>query len=125
MAEAINGIKVPFVPIVKQDSHPVDRLSRTSDSFKSIFNKELEKIKFSSHAAKRLELRNIQLDDADLLKLEDAVNRAEAKGSVDSLVLMHDTAFIVNIPNKTVVTAMPVHDESENIFTNIDSVVLT
>ena len=125
MAEAINGIKVPFVPIVKQDSHPVDRLSRTSDSFKSIFSQELEKIRFSSHATKRLELRNIHLDEADLLKLEDAVNRAEAKGSVDSLVLMQDTAFIVNIPNKTVVTAMPVNDESENIFTNIDSVVLT
>jgi hypothetical protein len=37
--------------------------------------------------------------------------------------MVKDTAFIVNIPNRTVVTAMPVNDSSENVFTNIDSVV--
>ena len=42
-----------------------------------------------------------------------------------SLVLMDKTAFIVNVPNKTVVTAMQVDESNENIFTNIDSVVFT
>ena len=45
------------------------------------------------------------------------------KGSKDSLVMVDDTALIVNIPNKTVVTAMQVKGENENVFTNIDSVV--
>ena len=47
------------------------------------------------------------------------------KGSRDSLVMMNDTAFVVNVPNKTVVTTMQVNNENENIFTNIDSVVFT
>jgi len=37
---------------------------------------------------------------------------------VDSL------AFIVNIPNQTVVTAMDQMDAKDNIFTNIDGAVI-
>ena len=37
--------------------------------------------------------------------------------------MMDKTAFIVNIPNKTVVTAIDVAGSDENVFTNIDSVV--
>ena len=58
-------------------------------------------------------------------KIQNAIEKAEAKGSKDALVLMNDTALIVNIPNKTVVTAIQVEQQNENIFTNIDSVVLT
>jgi flagellar operon protein len=56
-------------------------------------------------------------------KINTAVERAELKGSKDSLVMMNSTAFIVNIPNKTVITAMSIADSKENVFTNIDSVV--
>ncbi len=56
-------------------------------------------------------------------KINDAVQKAEAKGSKDSLVMMNNTAFLVNIPNKTVITAMSLANASENVFTNIDSVV--
>jgi flagellar operon protein len=119
----INGIKVPFIPIT---SEPAFQKTANSDStgFESIFQEELEKIKFSSHALKRLETRNIRLGEEELNKIQSAVNKAEQKGSKDSLVLMDNTAFIVNIPNRTVVTAMPVQDGSDNVFTNIDSVVL-
>ena len=41
-----------------------------------------------------------------------------------SLVLFPDAEFIVNIPNRTVVTAMDGENIRENIFTNIDSTVL-
>lgn len=124
MAE-INGINVPFVPIVGGN----ERVQRTSDpvksSFDSIFQEELEKIKFSNHALKRLESRNIQLSENELAKIQTAVEKAESKGAKDSLVMMDSTAFIVNIPNRTVVTAMEVSDTNENVFTNIDSVVFT
>ena len=72
---------------------------------------------------KRLETRNIQLSENEINKIQDAVEKAESKGSKDSLVMMNDTAFIVNIPNRTVVTALPVGESNENVFTNIDSVV--
>ena len=123
MAE-INGISVPFVPIIGNEESSARNVSRESvNRFDAIFKEELEKVKFSNHALKRLESRNIQLSDDELTKIQSAVEKAEAKGSRDSLVMMDKTAFIVNIPNKTVVTAIEVANSSENVFTNIDSVV--
>lgn len=124
MAE-INGVRVPFIPIVSNDEVQKSRVKTGPSGFDSIFKEELEKVKFSSHATKRLEARNIHLTETELGKLQNAVERAEQKGAKDSLVMMDKTAFIVNVPNKTVVTAMQVEEGSENIFTNIDSVVFT
>ena len=118
----INGISVPFIPIGDYNgTNP--KIKGSKDSFESIFQKELEKVKFSSHALKRLEERNIELSEAEMTKINTAIERAELKGSKDSLVMMDQTAFIVNIPNKTVITAMPIAESKENVFTNIDSVV--
>lgn len=123
MAE-INGVSVPFIPIVGNNEFAPKKIGREAESsFDAIFKEELEKVKFSNHALKRLEARNIQLSDNDLSRIQNAVDKAEAKGSKDSLVMMDKTAFIVNIPNKTVVTAMEVAESNENVFTNIDSVV--
>ncbi|MFZ1280305.1 MAG: TIGR02530 family flagellar biosynthesis protein [Ignavibacteriaceae bacterium] len=118
----INGISVPFIPIGDYNG-TAPRIKGSKDSFEAIFQKELEKVKFSSHALKRLEERNIELSDDEMNKINTAVERAELKGSKDSLVMMDQTAFIVNIPNKTVITAMPIAESKENVFTNIDSVV--
>ena len=123
MAE-INGISVPFIPIVGNEEIVTRRTGRESaNQFDAIFKEELEKIKFSNHAMKRLESRNIQLSETELGKIQDAVSKAESKGSKDSLIMMDKTAFIVNIPNKTVVTAIEVANSNESVFTNIDSVV--
>ncbi|MBA4252183.1 MAG: flagellar protein [Chlorobiaceae bacterium] len=122
MAEIINGISVPFKPIVNNDFAPsVNR--KSTEVFSDIFKSELDKIKFSAHALKRLESRNIQMDDLTMDKLTSAVEKAEAKGAKDSLVMLDDTAFIVNIANRTVVTTMPVKENDDKVFTNIDSVV--
>ncbi len=124
MAE-INGIKVPFKPIVTDNTMPGRSMPGISKSFESVFQQELEKLKFSNHAQKRLESRNIKFSEGEMNKIYAAVEKAKAKGSKDSLVLMNDTALIINIPNKTVVTAMPVENNDENVFTNIDSVVIS
>jgi len=118
----INGIQVPFLPINNFEGNRVHNRG-SSESFESIFQQELEKIKFSHHAVKRLEERQIKLSDEDLTKINEAVEKAEQKGSRDSLVMMNSTAFIVNIPNRTIVTALPIESSNENVFTNIDSVV--
>jgi len=118
----INGISVPFIPIGDYNG-TAPKIKGSKDSFETIFQKELEKVKFSSHALKRLEERNIELSDAEMNKINTAIERAELKGSKDSLVMMDQTAFIVNIPNKTVITALPIAESKENVFTNIDSVV--
>ncbi len=123
MAE-VNGISVPFIPIVGNNEISQQKIGReATSSFDAIFKEELEKVKFSNHALKRLESRNIQLSDDEITKIQNAVDKAESKGSKDSLVMMDKTAFIVNVPNRTVVTAIEVANSNESVFTNIDSVV--
>ena len=81
-------------------------------------------LKFSKHAVNRLTDRNINLTDAQNLRLENGVKQASEKGIRESLVLVDSLAFIVNVPNKTVVTAMEQTEANSNIFTNIDGAVI-
>ena len=68
--------------------------------------------------------RQIAMTPALMNKLESAVNGIAAKGGRDSLILTKSGAFIVNVPNRTIVTAMDGAQLKENIFTNIDSAVI-
>lgn len=81
-------------------------------------------LKISKHAAKRLDLRQIELSAGAREKLKGAVDTLEKKGAKDSLVLMGELAFIVNVPSKTVVTAISKEQMNEHVFTNIDSTIL-
>ncbi len=81
-------------------------------------------ITFSQHAQTRLKSRGIDLSTADLDKIEQATQTAEAKGSRDSLILMNNLGLIVNIKNRTVLTAVDAQNMKDNIFTNIDSTVI-
>lgn len=81
-------------------------------------------VKFSNHAVERMMSRGIKFSPEDVARLGDAVSRAAAKGSKDTLVLMNDSALIVNVKNKTVVTVMDKNALKENVFTNIDSTIV-
>lgn len=81
-------------------------------------------LKFSNHAIERMQTRGISFDPQDLQRLESAVAKAAAKGSKDSLILMNDSALIVSVKNKTVVTVMDKNALKENVFTNIDSTIV-
>ncbi len=85
---------------------------------------EMMPLKFSKHAANRLADRNIELTNEQMDRLAMGTQKAGVKGIKDSLVMIDDLAFIVNIPNKTVVTAIDQTQADENIFTNIDGAVI-
>ena len=85
---------------------------------------ESDEIKFSKHAELRLQSRNISLTQAQKDKMKEAVAKAESKGVKDSLVLMDNLAFVVNVKNKTVITAANSNELKENVFTNIDGAVI-
>lgn len=87
-------------------------------------NQRSSELKFSKHASMRLEERNISLTEEQNARLEDGVAKAGEKGIKESLVMMDSLAFIVNVPNKTVVTAMDQVETQNNIFTNIDGAVI-
>lgn len=85
---------------------------------------QLDGVKFSNHAVERMMSRGISFNPTDLQRLNDAVGKAAAKGSKDTLVLMNDSALIVSVKNKTVVTVMDKNALKENVFTNIDSTIV-
>jgi len=108
----------------------VKNQSQSTDiSFEQILKQTLgetdsSQVKFSKHAMNRLSERNITLTDNQSQRLENGVKQANEKGIKDSLVLVDSLAFIVNVPNKTVVTAMDQTETESNIFTNIDGAVI-
>ena len=75
----------------------------------------------SAHAAERIEQRGIPLTDADRASITDAFRRLDEKGANDALLLRPDAAFVVNVPNRTVVTALGQSDLQDRVFTGIDS----
>lgn len=81
-------------------------------------------LKFSKHALGRLNDRNIELSEGQLERLNEGAQRAGQKGIRDSLVIVDELAFIVNVPNQTVVTAMDSTETSNNVFTNINGAVI-
>ncbi len=101
---------------------------KSNVSFEEILKeKQIESstgLRFSKHASMRLCDRDIVLSDAQSKRLADGVVAAERKGVNDSLVMVDDYAFIVNVPNKTVVTAMDKTETNNNVFTNIDGAVI-
>lgn len=103
-----------------------------SDTHNSEFKKLLEtkltpaanpqhEVKLSNHAAKRLEQRNLEIDSHELLKIKDAIEKLRTKGGRDSLVVTDKAAYIVDVSNSTIVTAVDKTKMSENVFTKIDS----
>jgi flagellar operon protein len=83
-----------------------------------------DQLKVSGHAKTRLESRNIDLDASQWNRVLDGVNRAAAKGSKESLVMVDDAALVVSVKNRTVITAVDKASLKDNVFTNIDSAVI-
>ena len=105
----------------KSDTHSIESFNRLlEDKLKAVDSE----IKFSIHAKKRLDQRGISLDTKEMNKLNEAVNKAAEKGVKDSLILMKDLAFVVNIPNKTIITTVDDSSMKEHIFTNIDGAII-
>lgn len=100
--------------------------SSTNESFSKILKDKCQEnsILFSKHATERIEQRNIDIDENISAKLTEAVEQAKTKGLKNILVMIDSAAFIVNTPNKKVITAVNNDELKENIFTNIDGAVI-
>ena len=90
--------------------------------YEDVNNKEA--LTFSKHANERLESRNISLSNEQLERLNKGVSQAKEKSINESLVMMDNLAFIVNVKNNTVITAMEQETKDSNVFTNIDGAVI-
>ena len=119
---------IPVKPVDGQKpGQKIQPAEKKQTSFSDILKEktqEIGSVKLSAHAASNLEKRRINLSPRDMMNINDAVKKAEAKGSKDSLLLMNDLALIVSIKNKTVVTAIDRDHLKDNIFTKIDSAII-
>lgn len=130
----MNSIKNQFTSIEQVTSQYLQTNHRTASSesnlsFEEILQQkqkasETSQLKFSKHALSRLSDRNINLSEEQKERLEEGTLKAEEKGIKESLVLVDGLAFIVNVKNQTVVTAMDQTETNENVFTNIDGAVI-
>lgn len=112
---------------VERPQQPKPAAGQTVNSpFAQVLDQKLpaQGVKFSQHAQERLRARNIIFSAADLANLEGAVTSVAQKGGKESLVMMGDSALVVSVKNRTVVTALDKSQMRGNVFTNIDSAVI-
>ncbi|KUG03596.1 putative flagellar hook associated protein [hydrocarbon metagenome] len=125
----MNKVIFPYQPVQPIGTERTKDSTRAAGNdglnFKQILDKQISpELKFSKHAQQRLKSRNIQLNEQDLQKLQEAVGKAREKGAKDSLILMDKLALVVSIRNNTVITAVDEDNVQDNVFTNIDSAVI-
>ncbi|MGM0880874.1 MAG: TIGR02530 family flagellar biosynthesis protein [Bacillota bacterium] len=99
-------------------------VSRTPQSTEFRDMLDAKVLKFSHHAELRMQQRGIHLQPESLTKIMNAVEEAATKGAQDSLIVFRDIAMIVNVPSRTVVTAMDGGQMRSNVFTQIDSAII-
>lgn len=134
----INSFLIPNVssiPSENQKAEQANTLKKGETSeFKGLMDRELlqpqispkdvgPEIKVSTHATKRLQERNIELDGNEYMKLKEAMGKLRAKGGHDSLVITDKAAYVVDVDKNTVVTAVDKNNMNENVFTKIDSTI--
>ncbi len=125
----INNYQRPMnlIEIAGRTGQANSRTEAGSPSFKEMFSKELaaaREVNFSKHAHDRLFSRGIELDEAKLNKLADAIDKAESKASKETLVLDDEAAYVVSVSNRTVVTVFDRDNLQDGIVTSIDSAVI-
>lgn len=101
--------------------------NKTNDtvSFKNIFNELKSKdegFTVSKHAA--LRLNEINFNEEDMKRIEEGFEIAKDKNSKNTVMLYKDVALIASVENKTLITAVDKERAKDNIFTNVDSVVI-
>lgn len=79
-------------------------------------------VTFSKHAASRLEQRNIRLSASSLERLNEGVRIAREKGMNDTLIIVDDSAFVVNAGSNKVITSLS--QLRGRAITNIDGTVI-
>ncbi len=122
-----DSMKIGHLFPIKSAPLQLDRHSKTqpghlSTEFRDLLESKV--LKFSHHAEMRMEQRGIKLQPESLSQIMHAVEEAASKGAKDSLIVYRDIAMIVNVPSRTVVTAMDGQQMKSNIFTQIDSAVI-
>ncbi len=122
----MNKMRIESGNSTVRPSVPLQKPLSSQKSFSSLLKEKIEEkseIKFSKHAEMRLKMRSINLSESQKAKIASALDKAREKGIRDSLIIVDNMAFIANVKNRTIVTAVQNGELEENVFTNIDGAV--
>jgi flagellar operon protein len=126
----IERISTQLAVTTQQGAEQVKQSDPSSETaFGTLFQKELDRqeqplnVAFSKHAQARVEERGIEITPDLMDQLRGGLIRAQAKGATNILAMDTQNAFIINVPNAKVITALTQAEMKENIFTNIDGAV--
>lgn len=133
MSKEVNNLLIPNVSKVggsKPAKVDKNKLGIGQESeFKDLLSKQIEHtqkehgVRLSTHAAKRLSERSLDMDGGEFFKIKNAMTKLRDKGSQDSLVITGKAAYIVDVKNNTIVTAIDKNKMADNVFTKIDSTI--
>lgn len=125
----INGQAYPIGNLGQISNTQLNIQNKTNSNDKTSFQGVLDSIKnknqgftISKHAAKRLD--EINFTEEDMKQIEKGFKMAKDKNSKNTVMLYKDVAIIASVENKTLITAVDKERAKDNIFTNIDSVVI-
>jgi flagellar operon protein len=93
-------------------------------SFGDVLRQQTQGVQFSGHAIQRVQRRGIEVGESELARLTEGVDRAAGKGARESVIFVDQTAFVVSVRNRTVITAVDRDHMKDHVFTNIDSAVI-
>ena len=122
----INNKVQPVHPQKNQKiKNPQRNQQNPGQSFQGVLEKTLQsEVKFSKHANKRINQRNVNVSPKDLQRIESGIDRASKKGIKETLILMDNRAFIASVDNRTIITASTKDELKDAVFTNIDGAVI-
>ena len=130
MVQEVHGLGVGHAP------HPIQRPGGPAtpaktpatgeQPFQRVLDAEIQRqdLRFSNHAQERLQLRQIPMGPHEMERLKTGVAQAAGKGGRESLIFIDNADFLVNVPNRTVITAFGSDSMKNNVITNIDSAVI-
>ena len=105
--------------------NPSNASNFSAQSFEQVYNKIANGgVTLSKHAYQRIKSRNIDLDDAQLRRVSQALEQAKQKGIKDALIMLDNKMMIANVKNNTIVTIANKSDLNDDIITNIDGAIL-
>ena len=100
--------------------------SSDKSSFSEILKEKIDEKNYdytiSNHAANRL--KEIKFNEEDMKNIGKGFEIAENKGAKNTVMIYKDVTLVASIENKTLITAVEKERAKENVFTNIDSVVI-
>lgn len=124
--DPIRGVSIGGLERAVSELRSKSEATGTGSDFERVLKEVMEsgRFKLSAHAQMRLKQRGILLTAEDVRKIGEAIDRAGEKGARESLVLTDKAAFLVNVRNRTVITALDGESMRERVFTNIDSAII-